>query len=770
MKTLIIAEKPNVMRKLKAMLELNYSIRFRNIKNYFESEEYYLSSFFGHLLELYMPDDYGYTEWKASDLPIIPEKFEFKYKGDTESQGKLLVKLSRECSSIINASDPDREGEGIFRTWYNFEGIKLPVKRFWSKSLAQHDLAKNWLKLLPSSDFDNLGAAQSLRQEADWLIGMNGSRAYSIAGNSRLSIGRVQTATLALIVKRDQEVESYTESFFYSLSGQWNSLPFMYFDDNGTKFENEQALSLVKTECDLSEFQLEKFEQQQKTQNPPMPFSLHELQKVANEKFNFSLDRTLAIAQSLYEKGLTTYPRTSSSCLPPADLDTYYDVINKFADQREKDLLVPKGQPINFIKETEASHTAIIPTGEVPQQLEDDENKLYVLILKRFIISFLKPRIYIQYFIRISNGKHHFRTTVNKTSDPGFTLLSTEKKEDDQETDSDERDITVELSKESLPSKRFEKLELFKKKRSKPKYFTPGTLVTAMMNVGRSMEKKEYKDILNEVEGLGTEATRQLVPVELEIRNYIEKSGKFLKSTVKGRQLIAWVKPEVKTPELTAQWESKLRSIERGKYDASKFCIEIRDLTRQIVVVDNDLKNQFTTALDEAKRKCPKCKRPLNENSFGYFCEKTCGFALWKIISQKKLSMKDIDTLFSDGKTGIIDGFKKKEGNGTYSARIVIESPDFKPKFSFDTSSDYKCPLCGGVMQSYSSNLRCKSCDFSVWYSMSGKKLSESAIKSLLFKGRTPVIKGFVSAKTGKSFDAALRIDQEAKKVVFDFS
>lgn len=771
MKTLIIAEKPKVAKALKAMLEAKHGEKFQSKGDFFESQNYYLSSFFGHLLELYKPDDYGFKQWRADDLPIIPNPMKFRYKGDTEVRGKSLAKLAQNSSLLINATDGDREGEGIFRIWYEFEAIRTPFKRIWPKALPIEDLAKAWSKIEDSKKYDSLAAAQRLRQEADWLIGMNGSRAYSIAGNARLSIGRVQTATLALIVKRDYEVENFKDAFFYTIVGEWNALPFIYFNDNGTKFEDEAFVNKIKDECQGSLFSLKVFNEQDKVQNAPLPFSLHELQKVANQKLGFPLDKTLELAQSLYEKELTTYPRTSSPYLPPSDVSNYYKIIDKFADQSEKDLLIAQGKPVQCLKETDASHTAIIPTGITPQDITDEEKKLYLLILKRLIMAFLKPRLYKQYSIVISNGKHDFRSIITKTIDHGYTKLGLIKDEDETDRGEEENEITWELTRGKLSGEKpIEKLEILKKKRAKPKYYTPATLLTAMINVGRNLENKEHKEILAEVEGLGTEATRDKVPVDLEFRGYVEKLGKFIKSTVKGRELIAWVKPELKTPELTAQWESKLRGIEKGKYDPAIFRSEIQQFTRQIVKIDNALRDKFTQSVDAAKRKCPKCQKSLIENSAGYFCAKECGFALWKIISEKKLSVKDINSLFDYGKTGIIEGFKKKDGSGkTFSAKIIIEAPEFKCKFSFDTSTDYTCPLCGGIMKTFNVNLKCEKCQFAVWFTMCEKKLTENQIKTLLTKGKTGIIKGFMSAKSGKGFEAALVIDKNARRVSFEF-
>ena len=772
MKTLIIAEKPSLEREIKDMLEAKFGEKFQNKNGYWESDKYLTSCFFGHLLRTYMPEDYGIVgKWKAEDLPIIPEPLKYKYDGDKGNRGRLLAKLAAGCDMLVNCCDPDREGEGIFRTWYEYEGIKTPFKRFWSKSLAQADLAKNWVKLEPSSKYDNLAIAQKLRAEADWLVGMNGSRAYAIAAGSgsNISIGRVQTATLALIVKRDIEVENYKESFFYTLAGQWNQLPFVYFDDNGTKFENEKDLLGIKSECERSVFHLDKFEEQDKIQNPPMPFALNELQKAANVKFGFPLDKTLSIVQSLYEKKLTTYPRTSSSFLPPADIDEYYAVIDRFAEPEEKEILIPKGSTVPCMRESESAHTAIIPTGEMPGTLTEEERMVFNLILTRFIVSFLKPRLYKQITIIITNDKHYFRSVVTKTEEQGYTKGNTLKEENDEENDKEEKEVTFQVSKESLSApKSIEKLEMLKKIRTKPKYYTPGTLLTAMMHVGRSMDKKEYKEVLNEVAGLGTEATRDAVPVELENRAYIQKSGKYLMSTNKGRQLISWVNPNVKTPELTAEWETKLRDMEKGKYDPRKFREEIHEFTKKLIVIDSALAVKFTSVIDESKRKCPKCKKTLNENQAGFFCIDECGFKMFKLMWGKKLSDKDIDLLFTNGITGVIEGFKKKNKD-TYKAYVEMKGPEYKAQTVFEASSEHICPICAVSMKAGTDNIKCDKCKLTVWYEMSEKKLSDSILKTLLIKGRTSVIKGFISAKNGNSFEAALVINKEKKKVDFEF-
>jgi DNA topoisomerase-3 len=686
MKTLIIAEKPSLAREIGEMLAKRESVVWRQCQGYSESTQYLLSSFFGHLLENVQPEEYDpkFKSWKAEDLPIIPVEFRYKYKKDTASRGKFLAKLARECSHLVCATDPDREGEGIFRIWYEYENVKVPFKRLWATSLALDDLHKAWRGVLPSSNYDSLSAAQRCRAEADWLVGMNGSRAYTIAGGQRLSIGRVQTPTLALIVKRDYEVENFKEAYFYTLVGNWSKLPFTYFDDSGNKFEDFVKLDRIRRECEGVQFHLKSFSAQKKTQNPPLPFSMPELQKEANKRFGFSLDKTLSIAQGLYERKITSYPRTDSPYLPPSDIEKYYLIIDSFANPQERALLLPMESSIPCLKNTDASHTAIIPTGVKPQGLTPDEEKLFNLIVSRLIYAFLKPKYFLQYSLIITDGSHEFKSLVTKTLDPGFTALNSAELDADEESDAETREIADELAQEqfSKPEKLTD-LELIQKKRSKPQYYTPASLLTAMINVGRIVESKEDQQILKEVEGLGTAATRDKFPLELERRGYIEKHGKYLRSTEKGKGLINWVKPILKSPELTALWERKLRNIEKGSFDPRVFRSEIQKFINEIVKVGNAEAEAFKKVIDDAKQKCPKCSKPLNENSAGFFCEPQCGLKIWKTVSGKKIPAKNIEELLSKGRTGIIKGFVSQRNNKKFDA-VLILNEEGKAVFNFD--------------------------------------------------------------------------------------
>jgi len=772
-KTLIIAEKPSLAREIMGMLLKSFDEGWNREEDYYESEHYYISSFFGHLFELCTPDEYDpkYEKWNAADLPIIPNPFRFKYKSDTQKRGKLLAGLAAKSECIINACDPDREGEGIFRIWYDCEHINKPIKRLWATSLALQDLTKSWRGIQDGSKYDSLANAQRCRMQADWLVGMNGSRAYAIASGERISIGRVQTPTLDLIVKRDAEVENFEESFFYQLVGNWNQLVFTYIEDKETKFESKERIEGVKRDCTNKPFSLKDFREERKIQNPPKPFSMPDLQREANRVFGYPLDKTLQITQKLYESKLVSYPRTDSPYLPPADLDMYYELIDLMASAEQRSVLIHKGGKVSCVKCTDSAHTAIIPTGVKPAGLSDDERNLFDLIKNRFITAFLKPRLFDQTTIYITDETHDFRAILNYTVDKGYTGISFEM--DESANESDEQETRKKVIRDELnDTTPIKDLVVLSKKKAKPKYYTPATLLTAMINIGKTVDNEEDREILKEVEGIGTAATRDKIPVELQRREYIESSGKSIRSTNKGRQLIAWIQNDLKSAVLTAKWEKKLRDIEEGKFDSNEFMEGINAfITSSVKSVSSTGQMKVSAGIIAEKVQCPKCKNPLTENDKGFFCSKECGFAFFKVIAGKKISQKNTEALFKTGNSGMIDGFGKSDKSGTFAAAIVIAAPDYKPKFVFDVEHKQICLICKGKMTEFSKGIKCENpeCGFIAWNEISGKKIASAQMKKLLSNGKTDKIDGFISTKNGKNFSAVLMIDEKQKKVVFNF-
>ncbi|MBN1980946.1 MAG: topoisomerase C-terminal repeat-containing protein [Chitinivibrionales bacterium] len=710
-KILIIAEKPSLGSELRSMLTSYYHIQWQRNQGYYESEYYLLCWFFGHLLTALKPDEYDerLKHWRMQDLPIIPENLRYHYHGDTEKQGKLLVLLARRATSIINATDPDREGQAIFRTWYEKEKITLPVQRLWATSLAPADLKKSWELMKSDAAYDNLAAAARLRAYSDWLVGMNASRAYSIKFNKKIPIGRVLTATLALIVKRDAEVENFKESFYYLIKGGWCSIQFTFIDDDGNvKIDDKTVAERLLEAIQETLFRLLDFKKERKIEHPPKPFSMPDLQKAANTRFGFALDKTLKLAQSLYEKKIITYPRTDSPFCAPADRDAYYETIDRFATPQQKQLLIPKGEKVVCLRDTDASHTAIIPTGIVPTVLSTEQKQLFDLICRRFITAFLRPHLYYQTTIFISDGIHRMRAIVMSDIDPGWRITCTgdhheqshqhhNRNAPEEEMVEEDEIQTISVDEKNLHN-RSEKLmhpAIITKKKAKPNYFTPATLLSAMIHAGKALEDKELKEIMREVEGLGTAATRDQFPVHLQQYGYIEQRGKYLISTQFGRWLIPHVQNDLSCAAFTASLERKLRQIEYGSYDPQIYNKEIQLFTTAIVsfvvnapAAQAPLVPEGVAAPRPGDRTaivCPRCGKTLQKFSKGYSCfaqSGGCGFVVWNTLCGKKLTDTVLICLIKKKRTAKIEGFYSKSKDKKFDACLILKN-DFTVGFEF---------------------------------------------------------------------------------------
>lgn len=767
MKTMIVAEKPSLAREIISMLEGEENETFQKNDGYYESENYYVSWFFGHLLHAKKPDeiDERFKRWSVENLPILHD-LEYSYtegeKG-TANQGALLVKLSKLSERIVNACDPDREGEGIFRIWQTFENIDNPVYRLWSPSLAHADLAKAWRSIKPGSDYDFLGSAQAMRSYSDYIVGMNGTRAYTCKAGELLPIGRVKTATLALVVKRDEEVENFVKSFSYKLVGNWQGLPFELIDGPEDKESLQKICGNIGTEA----FSSSSIKKERKLKNPPKPFSMPDLQAEANKLFGYDLDVTLAIAQSLYEKKLITYPRTDSPYLPKADIIKYTGLFDMCATDQEKTLFNPSIPA--FIKDTDAPHTAIIITDvPAPAGLDEKHLAIYDLIKSRFITSFLAPLVYDEIRAEISGPSGHtFRSIFRNTIEAGFTNLH---KEDDEEESLNSSIDPQDLEIACGPIRELKVKEIEKKK---PSYFTPATLLKAMINVSKNIEDKELKEVLRDVEGLGTAATRDTYPKDLEHDGFVYRKSKFIISTPKGRSLIHIVHPKLRDPIYTAEFESDLRKIERGEKAVQLYKTAIQSFVKEIIDIP-DIKNEF---VDEAF-KCPKCGNSIKAFAWGWACSSgkdQCGFAVSKKICEKEISETVVKELLKYGHTkNAVKGFWSKKTSKQFAAWLKL-SEDFKVDLTFDPpdAADLPvCPKCGQPLKEFDWGWACSAgkekCGFSVSKVIAGKKLTVPIIKELLKNKSTKEIRGF-KAKSGKDFSASLALDENLK-VIFSFN
>lgn len=763
-KTILIAEKPDQARSFYIpLLERISGEKFFRANGYYESDSYYVTWFFGHLLEQIPPDEYDprYKTWNLTDLPIIPEKMLYKYKTGAAAQGAIIIRLIEKSDTVICGTDPDREGQGIFDSFIKFNKINKKMMRLWATSLTDKDLLKAWGKIKSYDEYANLSLARELRADSDWLVGMNSTRAYSVISKNKMPVGRVLTATLALIVKRDRDVESYRESFYYQLKGFWNGIKFTYYQDDLCKFDTDTLLNNLLDVIKNNFFSLKDFKQEQKTSNPPKPFTLPDLQKVANKKYGFPLDKTLKIAQELYELKLTTYPRTDSPYLPESDLAEYHELVRSIASPEQTVLLKDRTEKPACVKNTESPHTALIVTGEKPYNLTDDQSKLYNLIKDRFIVSFMKPHLFFEYTLQIADDEAHlFKATVRSDISKGFKTLIQASETDDDSGKEEIAEIPA-INEEDLRNVRekLEKTDIEKIKKTKPQYFTPATLITAMQTCGRSLDSEKYRKILFEVKGIGTPATQALFPEHLKKYEYItDTNGRYI-STPKGRGLIDNISPSLTSPELTAEWELKLKLIESGDLKGDEYKKELHHYVRNLIVDAKGKDGRVTINSGKGTLLiCPKCGKNIIDSAKMYSCEdRACSFFINKSISGKAISSSVVKELVTAKITSVISGFKKKDGSGVFSAKLTLNE-NFEVKFSFDKSLDVPCPKCSKTLELFQMGIRCTDrdiCKFVLWDTVAQKKLTQTQLLQIVSKKKTKQLSGF-KKRTGDTFSASL--------------
>lgn len=679
MKTLFFAEKPSVGREYKDMLEQCESQSFTKHDGYFESEKYYITWGFGHLVSLADPSEYGWGEWSLNNLPMLPEQWKYVVKDDAgaKKQFKTVVDLIKKSNVVVNGADPDREGELIFRLIVHLSGNNsVTQQRFWNRSMTMKDLVAAWKSKKSGQEYNNLYAAANCRQRADWLVGMNLSRAYSIkSGVKGISVGRVQTPTLAMIVNRDREIENWTRAFFTELHIKWNSLDLAYVGSNPEsksilefieegekKYIEELAAALRGESASVSLFQTNT-----KTQHPPLMFNLADLQKEANKSYKLTADQTLQAAQALYEKKLLSYPRTDCNYLTADMYDDCKELLNKV-------ISIPQNQhisdqlPKSFNSEMVTAHTALIPVSVPGTELSGNERVIYSLVLERFITAFGRAKIINVTNLQVRAGEHYFNLTHNFTTDPGFEMLFPR--------DREEKNFPFPSSLSNSSTGNIEDVKIVEKERTKPKHFTESTLLSAMENCAKTIADESLRGALKEAEGIGTPATRSAIIEGLKKRGYIIEQKNNLISTEKGRSLIDVVSPQVASPELTAVWESMLSDIEQGKIKWAAFYDDICGFTKNVVqdVISAEGQTIRISSAENQKLKCPKCSdQQLMINKGGAFCKNdSCGFKLFKTQFGKPLSDTAFNKLLTKGSSG-----KQKLKNKTgkeYTAEIIMDA------------------------------------------------------------------------------------------------
>jgi len=606
-----VAEKPAVGEYIAKVLGAG-----QRKNGYFEGNGYQVTWTFGHLCALLDPQEYtdAWKGWNLSSLPMIPQRFQIKVFGDegVHKQFNVIKSLIEQADEVINCGDAGQEGELIQRWVYQKAGCRCPVKRLWVSSLTEEAIREGFAQLKDQSDYQHLYEAGLMRAIGDWLLGMNATRAYTIryakgTGKDRqvLSVGRVQTPTLALVVKRQAEIENFVPRTYWELKTRYRDTLFtaQLPAEEGEYAINspEQGEALVDSIKDLP-LEITSVEKKKGTEYAPKLYDLTSLQVDCNKKFSFSADQTLKLIQSLYEKRVTTYPRVDTTYLSddiypkvPATLTGIKDYFPQVTPLLGAKL--PKSKRV-FDNKKVTDHHAIIPTGMRPEGLTADEKKVYDLVALHFIAAFYPDCQVSNTTITARAGEVDFRVNGREVLVPGWRTVFDDKddKEENNSEEENSKGLPAFVKGESGPHEPL----LKEKTTTPPKYYTEATLLRAMETAGKAVENDELREAMKE-NGIGRPSTRAAIIEKLYQRKYIQKQGKSLRATEVGIDLIhTIISPLLKSAELTGLWEKKLREIERGDYTAQQFLDELKEMTSGVV---RDVKT------NKAGMLCPVCRQ-----------------------------------------------------------------------------------------------------------------------------------------------------------------
>lgn len=689
---LCIAEKPSVARDIAKVLGATTS---RN--GYMEGNGYCVTWTFGHLCTLKEPHDYNpnLKYWDLRSLPIIPQKFGIKLipnKG-VEKQFEVIEKLVKECDEVINCGDAGQEGEVIQRWVLHKASCDKPIKRLWISSLTEDAIKEGFAQLKDGDSYKNLYLAGNARAIGDWLLGINATRLFTKkfgGGKAVLSIGRVQTPTLAMIVQRQKEIDAFKQEDYWELKTKYREVIFTATIDRLKSQERaKKGLEYLKENL----FEILSFEIKEGKEKNPRLFDLTALQVEANKKYGYSAENTLKYVQSLYEKKHVTYPRVDTTYLSENLHPKMHGILSsmRFYHDLTAPLLgkpIPKSKAV-FDDTKVTDHHAIIPTEIQPSpNLIKEEKLVYDLIARRFISVFYPECKISNTVVEGQVGTIPFRATGKQILEPGWREVYVKDKKDDSETNKDEEQTIPEfVARESGPHEPF----VHQGRTSPPKPYTEATLLRAMETAGKQVEDEELRELLKN-NGIGRPSTRANIIETLFKRKYIEKKRKNLVATPTGMELIDTIEDELlKSPELTGEWELKLRKIEKGEYEANQFKEELTQMVRELtwkVIQGQNKTIEIQEAKPEPKKEraprkktdfvweeidCPKCKSSkLIKGKTAIGCQnfQGCGFKVPFEIFGKKLTEKQIQDLIKKGKSTKIKGFKthpEDKGEGVLS-------------------------------------------------------------------------------------------------------
>ena len=855
MKTLVIAEKPSVAQDIVRSLTPTAG-KFEKHDEHFENDSYIVTSAVGHLVEIAAPEEFDVKrgKWSFANLPVIPPHFDLKPHEKTKTRLNAIVKQAKrkDVGAFVNACDAGREGELIFRLIQQYSKVKLPVSRLWLQSMTPQAIRDGFGALRTDKQMLPLADAARCRSEADWLVGINGTRAMT-AFNSRdggfflTTVGRVQTPTLSVVVEREEQIRKFISRDYWEIhanfAAQAGHYPAKWFDPKWSKATaNAAAGNADEPDAELradrvwSQPAAEAIasavrgqsatvteESKPTSQASPALFDLTSLQREANGKFGYSAKTTLSIAQSLYERHKAlTYPRTDSRALPEDYLPVVKDTLEMlsksgmkhlapFAAQAVKGNYVKPGKRI-FDNSKVSDHFAIIPTLQAPSGLSEAEQKVYDLVVRRFMAVFFPSAEYeVTTRISVAAG-YSFKTEGKVLVKPGWLAIYGKEAADEvaDAKDGDKGQSLVPVA----PGEQVNTEEAQAKglKTRPPARYSEATLLGAMENAGKTVEDDDLRAAMHE-KGLGTPATRSSIIEGLIAEKYMLREGRELIPTAKAFQLMTLLRglgvEELSKAELTGEWEYKLNQMEHGKLSREDFMAEIAAMTERMVKKAKEY-DRDTIPGDYATlaAPCPNCGGIVKENYRRYTCtgksgkdnDTGCGFSFGKTPAGRTFEVAEVEQFLRDKKIGPLDGFRSKAG-WPFTAEMVIkfddETKNYKLEFDFgddrkgeesgeiiDFSAQEslgKCPKCGGSIFELGKNYVCDksvptlaqtipSCDFKSGQIILQQPIVREQMAKLLATGKTDLLDKFVSMRTRRGFKAMLAWDAEAGKVNFEFA
>ncbi|MFC3107559.1 DNA topoisomerase III [Undibacterium arcticum] len=819
-KTLIIAEKPSVANDIAKTLG-----GFTKHDEYFESDQYVLSSAVGHLLEIAVPEEHDVKrgKWSFAHLPMIPPYFALNPIAKTESRLKVLNKLikRKDVTALINACDAGREGELIFRLIAQNAKAKQPIKRLWLQSMTPGAIRDGFAHLRSDEEMLPLADAARCRSEADWLIGINGTRAMT-AFNSKeggfylTTVGRVQTPTLSIVVEREEKIKAFVPRDFWEVRADFVCAAGIYegrwLDTKHKKDEldpekraerlwSKAAADSIVAACRGRQGSVTE-ESKPTTSMAPALFDLTSLQREANSRFGFSAKNTLGLAQALYEKHkVLTYPRTDSRHLPEDYLDTVKQALETVSENNNYQQFAAQILNKGWVKPNKrifdntkiSDHFAIIPTTIAPKNLSEPEQKLYDLVTRRFMAVFF-PAAEFQVTTRYTEvSGHQFKTEGKVMTNPGW--LAVYGKEVASDDDKENAGNLVPVAKgEKVQTDKITANGLVTKP---PARYTEATLLSAMEGAGKLLDDEDLREAMAG-KGLGTPATRAAIIEGLLNEKYLLREGREMIPTAKAFQLMTLLRGlgvnELTAPELTGEWEYKLSQMEKGKISREEFMREIAQMTQIIVKRAKEYSND-TIPGDYAtlKTPCPNCGSVVKENYRRFACTK-CEFSMSKTPGSRQFEVAEVEELLRNRSIGPLQGFRSKMGRPFAAILKISRDEDinnFKLEFDFGQNDgegengegvDFTgqtalgaCPKCGSGVYEMGLAYVCeksvakpKACDFRSGRIILQQEILPEQMAKLLNEGKTDLLPGFISQRTRRPFKAFL-VKGKDGKISFEF-